>query len=321
MIKSKNKITSLLLLVVMTFVMLFGSVCVNADYTEIDDHPLGTLKTTVATGSYTYITGGKQFDLTENRYKVSGGGYKFYTELFATGTSGTKYTTDGTNQLAAFVNGDALLNTTDVEKLTPGARQDFLGDMLMLAQSVVNDSENGYRVGSAAPTDDTMSDFMDLLQQQSGMGASLLATLMQNTNPDYSTANRIYEPFSGTVGTILGVVSIFIMALLGVTMALDIAYITIPAFQMALGGDESGQNGKKGLSGIISPEAKNAAKAAEGGGGQGGSGEYKAAVGIYFKYRWKGLVLLAICLLYLVQGEIYSLVGWFIDLFSGFLGV
>ena len=316
MTQSKNKLVAWLLLVVMTITMLFGSVFVSADYQSVDNNPLGTLKTTVFTGKYTYITSGKVYEFNTNRYKMSGGGYAYYTELFNTGTGMSQ------GGMTAFVNGDLLLNEDKVQKLSPSARQDFLGDMLTIAQAVVNDTENGYHTGNSAPTDDTMADFMEMLQQQSGMGASLLATLMQNTNPDYSSANRIYEPFSGTVGTILGVVSIFVMALLGVTMALDIAYITIPAFQMALGGDDNGQGGKKGISAIISPEARNAAKAAEGGGGgQGGSGEYKAAIGIYFKYRWKGLVMLAICLLYLVQGEIYSFIGWFIDLFSGFLGM
>ena len=193
-------------------------------------------------------------------------------------------------------------------------------DVFTLANAIAADTDKGYNTGDTAPTDETVSDLMKTISQQSGMGASMLAMIMQNTKPDYVTANRIYEPFSGVVGTILGIVSILIMALLGVTMALDLAYITIPAFQMALGGEDEGGNKKGGISGIISKEAKAACKAADGGaGGQGGDGSYKAAVGIYFKYRWKGLVLLGICLLYLVQGQIYSLVGWIIDLFSGFL--
>ena len=163
-----------------------------------------------------------------------------------------------------------------------------------------------------------------IYQNKAGMGSQLLATLMSETKPDYASANAIYAPFSGVVGTIIALIAILVMALLGVTMALDIAYIVIPPVQMALGGDEGGQggkDGKKGLSGLVSKEARSAVKAAEGGGGAGGqSGEYKAAIGIYFKYRWKGLVILGICLLYLVQGEIYNFVAWFIDLFSGFLG-
>ena len=44
------------------------------------------------------------------------------------------------------------------------------------------------------------------------------------------------------------------------------------------------------------------------------------ALGVYFKYRWLELVVLGICLLYLVSGNIYSFVAWVLDLVSGFLG-
>ena len=156
------------------------------------------------------------------------------------------------------------------------------------------------------------------------MGSQLLASLLSETKPDYAKANQIYKPFSGPIRVILGVISILIMALLGVTMALDLAYIVIPAFQLMMsgeGGDGNGQ-GAQGISKIISVEARNAVQAAEGGGGAGGqngSGN-KMAVGLYFKARWKGLLVLGICLLYLVQGQIYSLVAMIIDLVSGFLG-
>jgi hypothetical protein len=107
-------------------------------------------------------------------------------------------------------------------------------------------------------------------------------------------------------------------------MALDIAFITIPAFQLALGADGSGQGGSDNsnkMNRIISSEARKAVEAQGGGQGGGGqSGDDKQALGIYFKKRWKGLVLLGICLLYLVQGQIYALVAWIINLMSGFLG-
>lgn len=305
----KSRVVALLAMIMITITTLFGSLFVNAGYTTGAD-ALGTLKATLATGSYTYKAGGKVYDFAANRYKVSGGGYFLYTELINTaavaGSAGA---------------GLDYFNSTNFEQLTSGAKQDFLGDVFTIANAIAADSAKGYNTGTTAPTDDTVADLMQIISQQSGMGSSMLAMIMQNTKPDYVTANRIYEPFSGVVGTILGIVSILIMALLGVTMALDLAYITIPTFQMALGGEDEGGNKKGGLSGVISKEAKAACKAADGGaGGQGGDGSYKAAVGIYFKYRWKGLVLLGVCLLYLVQGQIYSFVGWLIDLFSGFLG-
>lgn len=302
----KSRIVALLAMALITVTTFFGSLSVNAVYTTGAD-ALGTLKATVGSGVYTYSAGNKVYDYAANRYKVSGGGYYLYNELIDT--------TSLANSSADF------FHNTKFEELTSSAKQDFLKDVFTIANAVAADTDKGYHTGSVAPTDETVSDLMQIIAQQSGMGASMLAMLMQNTKPDYVTANRLYEPFSGVVGTILGIVSILIMALLGVTMALDLAYITIPAFQMALGGEDEGGNKKGGISGIISKEAKAACKAADGGsGGQGGDGSYKAAVGIYFKYRWKGLVLLGICLLYLVQGQIYSLVGWVIDLFSGFLG-
>lgn len=318
MVKSKNRLVAFMLLVMMTLTMFLSSfILVHADYTAVSGNPLSTLQYTIQTGKYTYLTNNKVFDMSKNRYKKGAGGYLYWYELFNTDASSAGAKGSGSAGVGDF------FDDTKFDSLSAGAKQDFLSDVFTIANAVASDSANGYRTGDSAPTDDTVTDLMDVIAQQSGMGSSLLATLLENTKPNYVSANRLYEPFSGVVGTILGIVSIVIMAALGVTMALDLAYITIPAFQMAMGGsDEQGNGSKgKGIGGFISQEAKSAVKAADGGqGGQSGDGSYKAAVGIYFKYRWKGLVLLGICLLYLVQGQIYSFVSWFIDLFSGFLG-
>lgn len=311
----KKSLTGWLLLLTM-MVGLFASVlsvhAAGTTTTGMGGQPYDDLIQTLVTGEYTYISNNKQYSFGANRYSMQGGGYVLYCNLWA-----------DFSQVAGSITTGADLFNDDFERLKPGEKQKFIKDIFTLANAVANDTQNGYRTDSNAPTDDTVNDLMTVLQGQSGMGSTMLATLLQNTKPDYVSANRLYEPFSGVVGTILGVVSVLIMAALGVTMALDLAYITIPAFQMALGGTNEGGHGdkSKGIGGIISQEAKKAVQAADGGsGGQAGSGEYKAAVGIYFKYRWKGLVLLGICLLYLVQGQIYTFVGWFIDLFSGFLG-
>jgi hypothetical protein len=320
MSKTKSRIVAWLLILATVLTMVFSAfvtVSANSSITT-SDSPYTNLITTLYSGTYTYQTSGKSYDYTGNRYKLSGGGYAYYTQLWNTAAISSVVTEGGS--------GNADLFADNFSNLTSKGKQDFLEDILTMANAITADTENGYNVGAGAPTSDTVTDFVDKIQQESGMGATLLASLLQNTKPDYVTANKIYEPFSGTVGTILGIVSIAIMALLAITMGLDLAYITIPAFQMAMGGSEStsGNGDKsKGIGKIISMEAHKAVQAAEGGqggGGQGGSGEYKAAVGIYFKYRWKGLVMLAICLLYLVQGQIYSLIAWFIDLFSGLLG-
>lgn len=316
MSQTKNKILVWIMLIVMTLGTILGSISVNA----ASGQPLDELQEILISGSYYYIKGGKTYDYSQRDYKVDGGGSVYWYELF-----NSTYT--NASSFVQLSKGGTLFLESKFETLKAGAKQDFLQDVFTIANAVAADGDagnNGSIAKDSMPTTDTVSDLMVSIQNESGMGSSLLATLMSNTKPDYAKANKIYEPFSGVIGTILGIVSILIMALLGVTMALDLAFITIPAFQMAMQGDENAKGGGekgRGIGRIISVEAKQAVAASEGGqGGQASNGDYKAAVGIYFRYRWKGLVILGICLLYLVQGEIYSFVAWFIDLFSGFLG-
>lgn len=291
--KFKRKFKYLVLTLVMS--MLF-SLPVFASSTDHDaSSAYDTLVGALATGKYAnknidYSTGSSA-----KKYKLDGGGYALWGEI-TTPTSPKD-----------------LINEDAFGSLTPSAKQDFLEDYLTLAQAMADDK-------NCIVTDDTVTDMSVQLQQKSGMGSQLMATLMANTKPDFITANRIYEPFSGPIGTALGLISILIMALLGLTMALDIAYIVIPAFQLVLDGGGNGEGKKGGISGIISQAAKNAVNSRDGGnGGQGGSGN-KIALATYFKYRWIELVVLGICLLYLVQGQIYSFVAWILDLVSGFLG-
>lgn len=308
MVKSKNRIVAFMLLVLMTLTMLLSSfIPIKVEAAASDAYT--NLLNVCMNGKITYTKGAKDkiIDVASNRYKMSSGGTILYVSLWNTDAAADQ---------------SADLFTNDFDDLTTIAKQDFLKDVFTVATAKVDADDVNNVVGVGAVTHETVTDMTNVMQQQTGMGANLLASLLQNTKPDYTTANIIYEPFSGVVGTILGIITILIMAALGITMALDLAYITIPAFQMAMGGsDESGNGTKgKGIGGIISQEAKAAVKAADGGqGGQSGDGSYKAAVGIYFKYRWKGLVFLGGCLIYLVHGQIFSFIAWFIDLFNGFL--
>lgn len=244
-------------------------------------------------------------DFEEQTYKTSGG-YLLWGDLISN---------EGFNQ---------LINADKFALLTAGAKQDFLKDLMRLCNLALDNSERDMDDGSGISTE-TINSVTRILQDKAGMGSQLIATLLAETKPDYATATKWYKPFSGPVGTAIAIIVILMMAALGVTIALDIAFITIPAFQLALDGGEDGGGqggGAKGVAKIISPEARQAVKAVEeGGGGSGQSGSNnKTACGVYLKKRWKGLTLLGICLLYLAQGQIFSFVAWFIDLFSGIIG-
>lgn len=234
-------------------------------------------------------------------YKCKDGGYKVYGDL-------------------AVHDIQKPINESNLETLTVGAKKDFLTDYYNAGQKYYNYVKDQT---TNSITEETMTAWLDAVQNTAGVGSQLMTTLMSQTKPDYVTANRLYKPFSGVVGTILGVCAILLMAFLAITMVLDLAYIAIPTFQLFVDGDGNGGNGQGGgKKSFISSEAMEAVRMAEGGqggGGQNGSSN-KLAVSIYFKKRVLMLVVLGICLLYLVSGNIFALVGWFIDLLSGFLG-
>ena len=269
--------------------------------TEAYADSLHTLASTIEKG----IANGEKIEninVSKRRYKKKEGGTIMYTNLFNQG------------------NTDMPINQDALDSLTNGAKSSFLKDMLRVAYAKVKADKNN--TTDDAVTESTLTDYLSIVQSQAVVAGTLLASILSNVKADFIGGNRIFAPFSGPIGTGLGLISILIMALLGLTMALDLAYIVIPPFQMLMGdGTGNGNESGKGfhVSGFISQEARMAVKSAEGG-GQAGSGEYKAAVWTYFKYRWKGLVLLGICLLYLIQGQMYSFVAWFLDLFSGLLG-
>lgn len=242
-----------------------------------------------------------KWDYSKKTYKCSDGGYKIYTEL-------------------ATKDVQKPINENNLKQLTIGAKNEFLTDYYNAGQSVIEGCKaNNY---SGGITEEVGTNWLERIQNTAGVGSQLLTTLMSNTKPDFISANRIYEPFSGTVGTILGVISVVLMALLSLTMVLDISYIAIPAFQLMVDNDGDGKGGGGKKKSFISLEAINAVAAVEGsqgGGGQSGDSK-KLAIGIYFKSRVAMLIVLCICLLYLISGNIFAFIGWFIDLFSGFLG-
>ena len=79
-------------------------------------------------------------------------------------------------------------------------------------------------------------------------------------------------------------------------------------------GEESERKGVKSC--IFSHDATYAVEQAEN--NDKGDGSPKQALGIYFKRRVIMLIMLGICLLHLISGRIFSIVGSILDLVSGF---
>lgn len=240
------------------------------------------------------LTTGIYNKMAEDKYTLEGGGNISGKELFnkkSNGSSGTSYD----------------VNEDQFKDLTKKEQQRFTTKLV---------EEANAQVGNNGVTSSTVTGLLQKLQTKPGMGSKLLTEILKNTKPDYVRANNIYQPFSGIVGTFLGLGAILILAILGIVIVSDIAFITLPPYRGLMGESDGDKKGMAKF--LVSHEATSAVREAEG--SDSGQGSYKYAIGIYLRRRAIALVILGICLLYLVQGQIYVFVGFIMDLVQGFLG-
>ena len=244
------------------------------------------------------LTTGIYNKMAEEEYTLEGGGSVDGKQLFnkeSNGSSGTTYD----------------VNENQFQDLTKAEQQRFTTELVQHANDQVG--ENGI-------TNSTVTGLLQKLQTKKGMGSKLLTEILKNTKPDFVRGNAIYQPFSGLVGTALGLGAILILALLGIVMVSDLAYITLPPYRALMGGGEDAGGKREGAAKfLVSHEAVSSVVESEGS-SEGSQGGYKYAVGIYLKRRVIALIFLGLALLYLVQGQIYTLVGYIMDLVQGFLG-
>lgn len=147
------------------------------------------------------------------------------------------------------------------------------------------------------------------LYKQDETTSSLVRQLSTDVTADFGHAYEYFKPFSGPLGVVLGIIAFVIFILLGFTLLLDIAYITLPFLQGWLTKTD-------GTARLVSIEATNAVKEQESKAGS----EYVNPLGIYLKSKIKQYIAIFICLLYLLSGQIYTLLANFMDYFSGLLG-
>ena len=287
MVKKRTKSLMMMLLSVMVMVVLgASSVFASANASAKDLKAQGELR------DYVYK------NISSNQYSVDGGGYLSGQELFeSTKLSNGTQTYD--------------LSEDQFGKLTSSAQTQVVQDIAQYSTNAVSDTTSTPNVSES-----TVQNWWKQLQTKQGVGSKFMNQILQNTKPDFVTANQIYAPFSGVVGTVLGLIAVLLMAFLGIVMVSDIAYITLPPVRMFVSEDDKGKFAKSKL---FSHDALYAVECAENESDK-GSGNGKQALGIYFKRRIFMLILLGICLMYLVQGQIYVLVGYILDLVSGFIG-
>ncbi len=141
--------------------------------------------------------------------------------------------------------------------------------------------------------------------------AELLTSLFANTKADLFTAMKWFSPFQVTVGLILGIGVIFIILLLIASTAFDLVYIGLPMARNVMDG-KAEQSGKPRPFGV-STDAVRVVNDNEGDNKGTGGNMYVA----YFKKRVVTYIILAICILYLVSGQLSNVIGWLLGQVSG----
>lgn len=121
-------------------------------------------------------------------------------------------------------------------------------------------------------------------------GASKVANrLNTDVRPDLVTGKKWFAPFNNWFTTLLGVVALGVFIATGISVVVDIAYITVPMFRYKY--DESDFKLK-----WVSPESFSSVM----------EGDKKIPIGVYLKRRSVVLILMMVSLAYLASGFLYD---------------
>lgn len=143
----------------------------------------------------------------------------------------------------------------------------------------------------------------------------LIPIVMDKTSADLYTALKWLTPFLPIIRVLFGIGAIVISILLIGSTIVDLAFIGLPIMRESM---ENNANGKSGKISFVSSDAVSVVR--ETASSADSSGGYTNAYLLYFKRRALTYIILSICLLYLVLGELSGLIGWLLSLGDGIVG-
>ena len=237
-------------------------------------------------------------DLAGNTYQLSGGG-----------------TVNGSD----IIKPEGTINQAIYEQLTSSAQSQFANDLMAKTDSYTEPTAQDYSPSlakSAGVSSETKQNWFKELRSNSGLGSKLLtSTLSRGVYADLDGGARWFAPFSGPLSTALGFLAILILAGTTISAVIDLAYITIPAFQVLSdavtngGGNGNGGGGLRQASAkLVSTAARKAVEAEENG---------QNAVWVYFKKAAGKYLAVGFTLCFLAYNLLWSLVGTAMDLVTG----
>ena len=133
--------------------------------------------------------------------------------------------------------------------------------------------------------------------------ADSIQALNSDTSSELSSGYAWFIPFASPFSTVLGVLAIVIFVFLTVSLAVDVAYLTVGILRQFL---ENGEGRPKFVSGEAWETAREVDMSLQ-------SGTYKDYLVVYFRKRMSILILTSLVLAYLISGQIYGIFTTLLD--------
>lgn len=187
---------------------------------------------------------------------------------------------------------------------------------------------DAFKKGNEKDVKETMTSFIDTLKKSSvpdatqqsimteiqatdpSVSAFMIPLIFDNSKADLFTAYKWISPLLGALRTIFGIGAFVIILILVGSTILDLVYMGIPLWREAKA-EKSGSNSRPWG---VSYEAYSVIKQTE---SSTNPGEYKNVYLLYLRRRALTYFLLAICIMYLIAGELGNLVAGLLNLTSG----
>lgn len=151
----------------------------------------------------------------------------------------------------------------------------------------------------------------NFISNQDTVVSNLVKQLSDDVTADFMGAYTWFRPIARFLSVFLGLFTLVTFSLLAITICIDLSYLTFPLLNAFLNA-----KGRDGRPLLVSLEADKAYKEAV----SINDNRKLNIIGSYFAMKSKMIVAMSICILYLVRGQIFNLVGKFMDLFMGFVG-
>ncbi|BFH61117.1 hypothetical protein [Paenibacillus azoreducens] len=197
--------------------------------------------------------------------------------------------------------GTVKFNNTNFQDAIDKSRKRVLREFVEVLQgSSVSDQTQQVLLGSISALNNEVS-------------MVLIPLVTESASADMYTAMIWINPILPYVRVVFGIGAILLTIYLIATSIADLFYIGLPVAResMDLKADNKGRKKPFG----ISDDAISAVRETEA--SLKSSGSYKNAYMLYFKRRFLTYIVLSLCLLYLIGGELGGLIAWLLSLGSG----